>query len=126
MSSFRTWRILWRALPLAVALTAGFAIFYAGAITPPPLPADAPPERFSAGRALSDIRVMGSTPHPVGSPADARVRDDLIARMTTLGLHPRVQRAASFAVLGSALDGATVDNVIGTLPGGIPPRRRWR
>jgi len=56
----------------------------------------------------------------VGSAADARVRDYLIARMTRLGLHPQVQRAASFAVYGSELSGATVDNVIGVLRGRDP------
>ena len=109
-----------RALGLAIALAAGFAIFYLGAVTPRPAPADAPPDRFSAGRAMVDVRAMGATPHAVGSPADARVRDYLIARMTALGLHPQVQRAASFAVYGSEIAGATVDNVIGVLPGRDP------
>ena len=111
---------MWRPLGLAVALAAGFVIFYLGAVTPRPRPADAPPDRFSAGRAMADIRVMGATPHPVGSPADARVRDYLVARMASLGLHPQVQHAASFAVFGAAIEGATVDDVIGVLPGRNP------
>jgi hypothetical protein len=69
---------------------------------------------------MVDVRAMGATPHPVGSPANARVRDYLIARMTALGLHPQVQRAVSFAVYGSDLNAATVDNVIGVLPGRDP------
>ena len=69
---------------------------------------------------MADVRAMGAAPHVVGTPADARVRDYLIARMTALGLHPQVQRAASFAVYGSELHGATVDNVIGVLPGRDP------
>src|SRR5271155_183145 len=109
-----------RALGLAIALAAGFAIFYLGAVTPKPAPADAPPDRFSAGRAMVDVRAMGATPHVVGSPADAKVRDYLIARMTALGLHPQVQRAVSFAVYGPELHGATVDNVVGVLPGRDP------
>ena len=111
---------MWRALGLAIALAAGFAIFYLGAVTPSPAPADAPPDRFSARRAMVDVRAMGAAPHVVGSPANARVRDYLIARMTALGLHPQVQRAASFAVYGSQLSAATVDNVIGVLPGRDP------
>ncbi|MDB5479633.1 MAG: peptidase [Caulobacteraceae bacterium] len=111
---------MWKGLALVIALVAGFAIFYLGAVTPRPVAPDAPTERFSAGRAMVDIRAMGATPHPAGSPADARVRDHLVARMTGLGLHPRVQRAASFAVYGSELEGASVDNVIGILPGRDP------
>jgi len=111
---------MWRALGLVIALVGGFAIFYLDAVTPRPLAADAPPGRFSAGRAMVDIRVIAATPHPVGSPANARVRDYLIARMTALGLQPRVQHAASFAVYGSELEGASVDNVIGVLPGRDP------
>jgi Peptidase family M28 len=109
-----------RALAILVVLAAAFAIFYVGEVTPQPLGAGAPADRFSAGRAMVDIRVMGSAPHPVGSPADARVRDYLLQRMTALGLRPRVQRAPSFAVYGTSLEAATVDNVIGILPGRDP------
>jgi hypothetical protein len=111
---------MWRALGLAIALAAGFAIFYMDAVTPSPAPANAPPGRFSAGRAMVDVRAMGAAPHAVGSPADAKVRDYLISRMTALGLDPHVQRAASFAVYGSELHGATVDNVIGVVRGRNP------
>jgi hypothetical protein len=109
-----------RALGVLVVLVAAFAIFYLGVVTPRPLAAGASPDRFSAGRAMVDVRAMGSTPHPVGSPADARVRDYLLQRMTALGLRPRVQRAPSFAVYDSTLEAATVDNVIGVLPGRDP------
>jgi hypothetical protein len=109
-----------KGLVLVVVLLAGFAIFYLDAVTPEPLPASAPPERFSAGRAMADIRAMGSRPHPAGSPADTGVRDYLVARMTALGLSPRAPRAVSFAVEGSGLEAATVENVIGVLPGRDP------
>jgi hypothetical protein len=111
---------MWKALSLLIALVGGFTIFYVGEVTPRPAPAGAPLDRFSAGRAMQDIQVMGATPHPAGSPADARVRDYLIARMTAMGLRPQVQRAASFAVYGDELNGATVDNVIGVLKGRDP------
>jgi hypothetical protein len=106
-----------RLLGLAVALIAGFAIFYLGAVTPPPVPASAPAGAFSAERAMADVRAMGSTPHAVGSAANAKVRDYLIARMQALGLNPQVQRASSFASRGPFISGATVENVIGVLPG---------
>ena len=49
---------------LLAALAAGFVIFYFGSVTPPPAPADAPPTSFSAGRAMADIRAMGSVAPP--------------------------------------------------------------
>ena len=112
---------MWKALGTFVALAAAFGpIFYAGVVTPRPLPPRAPLDRFSAGRALTDIRAMGSSPHPVGSMADGKVRDYLVGRMVALGLHPHVERAASFGVDGSTLSGAIVDNVVGVLPGRDP------
>ena len=111
---------MWKALGLVVALAGGFAIFYLGAVTPRPVAADAPADRFSAGRAMADIRLLGATPHAVGSPANATVRDYLVARMSAMGLSPQVQHAASVAVYGSQISGATVDNVIGVLPGRDP------
>jgi hypothetical protein len=106
-----------RLLALAGALIAGFVIFYGDSVTPEPASPDAPASAFSAGRAMADIRAMGSAPHALGSPADAKVRDYLMARMRGLGLSPRVQRGPSFAVRGAYISGGTVDNVIGVLPG---------
>jgi hypothetical protein len=106
-----------RPLGLAVALIAGFLIFYFGAVTPRPAPLDAPAADFSAGRAMVDVRAMGSTSHPLGSPADARVRDYLMARMTALGLSPRLEHGAAFESSRALVSGGAVDNVIGVLPG---------
>ena len=106
-----------RPLGLAVALIAGFLIFYFNTVTPRPAPLDAPAADFSASRAMVDIRAMGSTPHVLGSPEDAEVRDYLVARMTALGLSPHVEHGASFEAHGSVVSGGAVDNVIGVLPG---------
>jgi hypothetical protein len=80
---------------------------------------------FSAGRALRDVAAMANVPHPTGSPANARVRDQLVARLTALGLAPRVQRSESHDTLvfrgrgqtASLVSGANVENVIGVWPG---------
>lgn len=104
-------------LGLAGAFAAGFVIFFCDSVTPPPEPADAPAANFSAGRAMLDIRAMGSVPHAVGSPANAKVRDYLIARMQSLGLSPVVERGSSFEIRDTAIAGGTVENVIGVLPG---------
>jgi len=106
-----------RRIGLLAALIAGFAIFYFGSVTPKPVPANAPADAFSAGRAFTDVQAMGSVPHPLGSPANARVRDYLMARMQALGLSPQIQRGTAFEAHGRLISGGTVENVIGVLPG---------
>ena len=106
-----------RRIGLAVALIAGFIFFYLGSVTPKPAPANAPAADFSAGRAFADIQAMGSIPHPLGSPANAKVRDILMARMQSLGLSPQIQRGPSVEANGGFIAGGTVENVIGVLPG---------
>lgn len=59
----------------------------------PPNPADAPASEFSGVRAKALLQqlVGNGAPHPVGSAADAAVRDGIVARLTQLGYQPRVQ-----------------------------------
>ena len=111
-----------RYLALFGALAAAFVLFYASARTPVPAPASAPASAFSAGRAMVDIAAMAPVPHPIGSPANHRVRDYLVQRMSALGLGPKIQHdisleQASYAgqpYLGAA---GEVENIIGVLPG---------
>ena len=106
---------------LVACLAVGFIVFYATVRTPAPAPASAPADQFAAGRALSDIAVMAPTPHPMGSPANAKVRDYLVQRMAALGLSPTIQRDQSLfqRVVGGGnfISGGDVENVIGVLPG---------
>jgi hypothetical protein len=110
-----------RYLALFGVLAAAFALFFLSVSTPDPLPPDAPPTAFSAGRAMSDIAVMAPVPHPIGSPANHQVRDYLVQRMTALGLAPGVQQSVSMATEaygGSPyLTAGVVQNVVGVLPG---------
>jgi hypothetical protein len=106
-----------KSLGLIGALALGFLVFYLTTATPAPAPADAPASAFSAARAMEDIRAIGSVPHPVGSPANAKVRDYLLGRLQALGLSVQVQRGSSFEVFGSRISGAAVENIIGILPG---------
>ncbi len=61
--------------------------------TPQPLASDAAPTVFSAARALEVLKdlVGDGVPHPLGSSADARVRDDIVKRLTTLGYTTALQ-----------------------------------
>jgi hypothetical protein len=113
-----------RIAALLAVLAAGFALFYASAKTPEPVAASAPAGVFSAERAMRDIAVMGAVPHPVGSPANASVRDYLVRRMTEMGLTPRIQSDDGVRAVGERgerwIYGSHVDNVIGVLKGRDP------
>jgi len=106
-----------RLIGFFAALIAGFVIFYTGAVTPPPAPVNAPAADFSAARAFADVQVIGAVSHALGSPANAKVRDYLMARMQTLGLSPQIQRGVAIEARGTTIAGGQVENVIGVLPG---------
>lgn len=76
--------------PLFLAtLIAGLAWAVLRVQVPAPLPADAPADRFSAGRAMADVRLLAAEPHPTGSPAAARVVANLEQRLASLGFAVR-------------------------------------
>lgn len=110
-----------RWIALIAALVAAFVLARASEQTPAPAAVDAPPGEFSAGRAMDDVRIIAKVPHPVGSPANAAVRDHVLARMRALGLETQVQRAEAFNRRAFGDDvyvgGGIVENVIGVLPG---------
>jgi len=74
------------------------------------VPATAPPDEFSAERAMQYVGELARAPHPVGSAEHARVRDSLLHELSALGLEPSVQKTASF--LGSYGTAATVENIL--------------
>lgn len=98
------------ALALLLALQAG---------PPPAKPASAPPAEFSAGRAQAVLRdLLGDgAPHPVGSPASARVREHILAQLRSVGLTPEVQEGIGCSPGGVC---ARVSNVLARLPGREP------
>lgn len=83
-----------RGLMLALA---GMALLLAATLVayrePTPLGPDAPPGVFSAYRAkaiLQDL-VGNGVPHPIGSAADAQVREAIVKRLSALGYSPELQ-----------------------------------
>lgn len=107
------------ALCLTLAAALGLALL-AGR-PPAPRPAEAPPEAFSAIRALADVGVIARTPHPVGSPENAQVRDYVVLRMNALGLSPQVRPDFGFRRIDRIQEpvflGGAVENIVGVLPG---------
>ena len=81
--------------------------------TPAPLGADAPPTVFSAVRARDILKelVGDGVPHPIGSPADARVRDLIVKRLTLLGYTTELQTGVACNTFGEC---GTPTNIIAT------------
>jgi hypothetical protein len=88
-----------------VALAAAVA----GTLPPPPLPAGAPPDQFSAMRAVETVKVIARSPRLTGSPTFESAREYLLMQMTAMGLTPETQDVT--------LDGVMVENTLGRLPG---------
>lgn len=64
---------------------------------PAALPADAPPELFSAGRARELLGRIARAPHPVGSDEHERVRELLLEHLRALGFEPEEHTGVSYA-----------------------------
>lgn len=94
-----------------------FLSFYAN-MPPAAVSTDAPASEFSSGRAMQHIRAIAQSPHPVGTPEHAKVRDYILNELTTLGLDPHVQKSPVIAArAGSQIIGADVENIFGKIPG---------
>ncbi len=104
-------------VPAAVLLGLVLTLARAGLAPPDPEPAEAPPEVFSAQRAVTVLERLlgGPQPHPVGSAANRALRDRLVAELERLGLDASVQETWSCAPRYGAC--APVANVVATVPG---------
>jgi hypothetical protein len=87
---------------------------------PAPKPSSTPPSEFSAARARDILRDLAGdgTPHPVGSPAHAAVRDRVIATLRRFGYEPAVEKGFSCSFKVGAC--GPVENVVARLQGSQP------
>lgn len=88
-------------------------------VTPPAAPASAPAADFSAVRAMQHLAQIAAVPHPVGSPANADVRDYLVAEIGRLGLTAEVQSTivSELSPLSGIAQVTPVENVLVRVPG---------
>ena len=102
-----------------LVLLIAFAAMYTRSAPPDPLSRDASSREFSAGRAGEVLRglVGDHVPHPIGTGANARVRDRVVEAFRQLGYPTKVQ--ASFVCGTNAVCG-TVHNVIAQRAGRRP------
>ena len=81
--------------------------------TPAPLGSDAAPTAFSATRAREILKelVGDGVPHPMGSMADAKVRDLIVKRLNALGYATELQTGLSCNEFGAC---GTPTNIVAT------------
>ena len=105
-----------RVLAIALPLVVVFAIALWRTRGPEPKPAAAPPSEFASARAMQALRELlaEEVPHPIGTAANARVRDRLISQFRKLGYETTVQ--SRFACNAATVCGL-VHNVIARQPG---------
>jgi hypothetical protein len=82
---------------------------------PTPVPSSAPPEQFSAGRAMAYVSDFAQKPHPTGTPEHDRVRDYLLAQIASLFVTPEVQRTTGVTPLYQVA--GRIENIVVRLRG---------
>jgi hypothetical protein len=84
---------------------------------PAPTPASAPAAEFSGERALATLRELAGdgSPHPIGSAANAAVRDRILARLRQAGYAPEVQPSFSCSPMNPSC--GRVENIVARLEG---------
>jgi hypothetical protein len=114
-----------RYVPMLAALLLAAVLTLVATTTPWPAAADRPASEFAAGRAMADVRVIATAPHPAGSPADAQLRDWLARRLTGLGMTVRLDTfvadqphiARNMPWGGPGDRPRTLTNLVAVLPG---------
>jgi hypothetical protein len=110
----------WIGVVVALVLGALAAVSLLALEPPDPLSASAPANEFSAERAFSHVEQIAERPHPVGSAANAEVRDYLVGQLEDLGLRPTVQQATSARTMEGTASMARVQNIHAQIPGSSP------
>ncbi len=74
---------------------------------------NAPPERFSSGRAMKHLKNIAAAPHTIGTAAHDTVRNYIMASLRSLGLEPEIQETTSF----NKHKAAVIENIIVRIKG---------
>jgi len=82
---------------------------------PTPVPATAPDTVFSAERALHHVEEIAQRPHPMGTADHDRVRDYIVAQLTSLGVRPQIQSATAIGTRYQ--EAGRVQNIVAWMPG---------
>jgi Peptidase family M28 len=106
-------------LALLAALVAWTAIALLPPRRPAPLPATAPAEQFSAGRAMVHVSLIAQRPHPTGSVENGRARDYIRAQLAQMGVQSELQSGVSESrrTSGAKPRSGYVENIVCRLAG---------
>jgi hypothetical protein len=104
-----------RGLFLALAMMALAALSFYLLRPPAARPYDAPEDLFSAERAARHLEAIAAESHPMGSPANERVRDYLMLELEALGLAPVLHETEYFDPVSQ--HAARLGNVLARIPG---------
>lgn len=94
------------------AIVAAFAWWMS--LAPRPLPEDAPPEMFSACRALNYIKETAAEPHPSGSHANEKLYNYIATTLGSMGVEMTVERPIDRNSRGLERSGAILARIPGT------------
>jgi hypothetical protein len=106
-----------KAILLALFLALAATISIREHDPPAAVSAAAPPEVFSAGRAVQHLSVIAEKPHPLGSAEHRVVQDYLVKELSQAGLEPQIQTATMPGKEGPPLQVVTLANVLARLKG---------
>lgn len=87
---------------------------------PQPRGTDAPETEFSAERAMVHVERIAREPHPMGSPANEKVRAYLVEQMELLGLNPEVQEFKDRLTTKYIDTDVQLTNILGVIKGTGP------
>jgi acetylornithine deacetylase/succinyl-diaminopimelate desuccinylase-like protein len=110
----------WIGVVVALVLSALAAISLLALEPLDPRPVSTPANEFSAERAFSHVEQVGEQPHPVGSAANAEVRNYLVGQLEDLGLQPTIQEATSARTKEGTASIARVENIHARIEGRNP------
>ena len=110
----------WIGVVVALVLSALAAISLLALEPLDPRPVSTPANEFSAERAFSHVEQVGEQPHPVGSAANAEVRNYLVGQLEDLGLQPTIQEATSARTKEGTASIARVENIHARIEGSNP------
>jgi hypothetical protein len=113
-----------------LAITGGITLWSQN--PPRALSADAPADVFSAARAMRHVAAIAVEPHPLGSAAEEKVRQYIIAELKALGLEPEIQeprapRPAARAPRSGPETGTSIQdvrNIVARWTGSGPPGKK--
>ncbi len=115
----RTNVVVWLSRLVIVALLGATLWIALGQFTPPRVvPASVGADVFSAERAMSQLQVIASAPHPAGSAEHAVVAQYLVDQLASMGLSPEIETTTGVAKTDAGdVWAGTVHNIVARIPG---------